>query len=117
MRGASQMQWPKRSFAAAILMLTLYTAYTAGHMRVYSDIGPGPGLFPLVLSILLAILTVIWLLARTDKAEMPERIGWQGCRKTASIVIAIVLSILAMPYLGFTITCCMVMSFITYETG
>jgi hypothetical protein len=113
----SQTKWPKRLFAAAILLLTLYTGYTAGNMRIYSAIGPGPGLFPLALSIILAVLTVIWLLARINKDEIPPAVDWRSYRRSISIVVTVILSTAVMSYLGFFITSCLVMSFITYEIG
>ena len=113
----SQTQWPKRLFAAAILLLTSYTGYTAGNMRIYSAVGPGPGFFPLALSIILAILTIIWLLARIHEDEIPPAVDWRSYRRSFSIVVTVILSTIVMPYLGFFITSCLVMSFITYETG
>jgi putative tricarboxylic transport membrane protein len=117
MQEAPQTNWFKGSFAAAISLLTIYTGYTAAQMSVYSALGPGPGFFPLVLSIILAVLTLLWTLAAVAEDEMPIALDRQSYRKIVAIVIAILLSIVVMRHLGFLITSCFVMSFITFETG
>lgn len=103
--------------AAAIIALSLSAAYTAARMDIYSDYGPGAGLFPLVLSLLLAILTLIWLLTPVRQSEVPEGLARDSVMRVLSIPLAVALSIWWMPFLGFALTSFIAIFAIMIVTG
>ncbi|MDP1990512.1 MAG: tripartite tricarboxylate transporter TctB family protein [Syntrophales bacterium] len=78
-------------------------------LRYYTPLGPGPGFFPLWLSILLAILAVAMFCQATfGKPEaMPADFyaDWKGYLRIGGVVAALVGSIVLMESLGF----CLVM--------
>jgi hypothetical protein len=103
--------------AAAIIAFSLSVAYSASRMDIYSDYGPGAGLFPLVLSLLLAILTLIWLLTPVRESEVPGGLARDGVVRVLSILFAVALSIWWMPYLGFALTSFIAIFAIMIVTG
>lgn len=112
-----QFHWVKSASAASILALSLTVAYLASSMNVYSDYGPGPGFFPLVLSLLISILTLIWLLMPVGEGEIPEALTRDAIARVATILLSVALATWLMPYLGFFVTSCLTIFAITVVTG
>ncbi|HWO74705.1 MAG TPA: tripartite tricarboxylate transporter TctB family protein [Bacillus sp. (in: firmicutes)] len=74
---------------------------------IYSEIGPGPGLFPMILSASLIVLSVFYIISSMRKNRimagdvLPKgKSAWKVLR----IVLAVVLFIIFAPYTGFSIT-------------
>jgi len=69
---------------------------------------PGPGIFPLCLSILLCISGLLWLIYGKGKGEEKVRIDWHGfIRKLAAplkIVVATAAFIFSLNRLGYLVT-------------
>jgi len=112
-----RFHWFKSASAATIVALSISVAYLASQMNIYSDYGPGPGFFPLALSLLLALLTLIWLLQPVSDGEVPEALARDGIARVLTIVVAVVVSIWWMPYLGFVVTSCLAIFAIMVMTG
>jgi len=112
-----RFHWLKSISAAALVAFSIAVAYSASHMSIYSDFGPGAGLFPLVLSLLLAVLTLIWLFTPVRDSEIPEGLSRDGIARVATILLSVVFSIWLMPYLGFTLTSCLAIFVIMIVTG
>ena len=74
--------------------------------NIYSDIGPGPGLFPMLLSGLLIVLSIFFILNSIKKEKVmisdviPKGITlWKVLR----ILLAVAVFILISPFTGFAI--------------
>ena len=93
---------------AAILLLAVFFGYEALQLRYYSELGPGPGFFPLWLSILLGILATIMLVKATVgvREAMPAEFFAEkaGYLRNAAIVCAVIATIALMEWLGFRLT-------------
>ncbi|MFC0272082.1 tripartite tricarboxylate transporter TctB family protein [Metabacillus herbersteinensis] len=90
----------------AILAFAGFIFWQALYFDYYSNIGPGPGLFPIWLSGLLIILSLLFIVSafRTDKIYFSD-VFPKGKQRTKIIRIlgSILLFILISPYAGFTI--------------
>ncbi|MGE5607236.1 MAG: tripartite tricarboxylate transporter TctB family protein [Bacteroidota bacterium] len=91
-----------------LLVLALVLGFQSLQMRYFTSLGPGPGFFPLWLSILMAILAVTMFIQATfGKAGplpanfIPDR---EACKKMGSVVAAIIGVILLLEPLGFCFT-------------
>lgn len=69
---------------------------------------PGPGVFPLCLSILLCISGFFWFIHRKGKGEEKPRIDWHGIAKKLvtplKIVVVTSVFILSLERLGYLVT-------------
>ncbi|MDN5843578.1 MAG: tripartite tricarboxylate transporter TctB family protein [Alcaligenaceae bacterium] len=85
------------AFGASLFIMSLSMSY-------YGKYGPGPGLFPLWISGLLVVLSVMYIIDSIGKESLsfknviPEK---RIVKKLATILGAILFFILAAPYLGF----------------
>jgi hypothetical protein len=66
----------------AFLAFSAYLVFESRQMEYYADLGPGPGFFPFWLGVLLAVLSLVWLVqvsvapARpVDAGVFPDRWG------------------------------------------
>jgi len=112
-----QFHWFKTLSAAALVAFSTVFAVSALQMGVYSDFGPGAGLFPLSLSLILAVLTLLWLLKPLVDSEIPERLSRDGVLRVVTVIGSVLGSILLMPYLGFTLTSSLAIFVIMMVTG
>ncbi|GAA4323331.1 hypothetical protein GCM10023144_04100 [Pigmentiphaga soli] len=95
----------KRLSAVALMALSLAIVCSAVQFGVYSDIGPGPGLFPMVLGALLCLLTVAWLtLPQSGDEGEAEPAPAGGPARAAAVAAIVLFAIVAMPLLGFALT-------------
>lgn len=85
------------AFGASLFVMSL-------SMNYYGKYGPGPGLFPLWISGLLVILSVMYIIDSIGKESLsfknviPEK---RIVKKLATILGAILFFIITAPYLGF----------------
>lgn len=99
------MQRAERIVSAACVLLGLAVAWQAWSMEYLTELGPGPGFFPLWLGIILTGLSLAWLLTALFRADptaaerfLPER---DGLRRILLVVGAICATGLAMEQIGF----------------
>lgn len=90
-----------------ILIFAGVIFWQALSFEIYSNIGPGPGLFPMILSGLLIILSISYIISSLTKDKviisdvLPKgKSLWQVLR----ILIAVALFIIISPFLGFSIS-------------
>lgn len=102
------MTRPYQVTAVVILLLAGFLARESLRLRYYSSLGPGPGFFPLWLSILMVILgaAMFWRAtfgtAEAKPADFhPDRSGYL---RIAAIVGGLIAVILLMEPLGFRLT-------------
>ena len=117
----------RNSLIAGILFLvfSIIVMGTAWSMEYYSSIGPGPGFFPFWLSLILGLLSIIWIIqvARTkkdsdagdnDSGFLPKG---KGLLRILSIVGALAFMILAMDTVGFQLPMFAFLIFLLYVLG
>lgn len=90
------------------LLLAAFLGYHAWRLSYYTPLGPGPGFFPLWISILLALLAAFVFLQATFRqpAALPGDFfaPASGYRRIAAILIALFAVANLMPTLGFRLT-------------
>ena len=91
-----------------LLLLALFIAFESLQLKYYSSLGPGPGFFPLWLSILLAVLAVIMVLKATlGKSDpmpadfLPTR---TGVIRMGVVALSLIGTILCIEPIGFSLT-------------
>lgn len=117
----------RNSLIAGILFLTfsIIVMATAWSMEYYSSIGPGPGFFPFWLSLILGLLSIVWIIqiARTkndsDADEKDTRFlpRGSGLLRLLSIIGALAFMILLMDTVGFQLPMFVFLIFLLYVLG
>jgi hypothetical protein len=76
---------------AVLIVISAYIFLESRSLGIWTDGGPGPGFFPLVLSIALAALSVVWFIqTRRDASEAKpgeNHLGRQAAITTASLIL------------------------------
>jgi hypothetical protein len=84
--------------AVLFLMGAAVTIYSYG-LGLTTSLGPGPGMFPIILGILLMLLPAIWVFQErrepTESTEVPEN------SHLVAVFVSLVLVAAALDYLGF----------------
>ncbi len=107
------MSWASKGGALAMLALSTVAAWASWQLDVWSFIGPGPGLFPMLISGLCMVLATIVLLTPSPPAaegdasdegplEPPERTTF------AMYLVALVALAAGTAWLGLFLTCMLV---------
>ena len=103
------MKRPYQVTSVVVMCMAAFLANASLELRYYTPLGPGPGFFPLWLSILLAILAIamFWQATFGKSDAMPDDFfaGRKGYLRIGAVVAALVGVIALMEPLGF----CLVM--------
>ena len=107
------------------LIFSLTVMIASWSMEYYSSIGPGPGFFPFWLSLILGLLSVVWLIQivrsapRSNKSEGQEKVFPRGeaLFRFLSIIGALCFMVLLMEPLGFQISMFAFMIFLLMVLG
>lgn len=95
--------WLKLTSAAVLVASSSAVAVTAVRMGVYSTIGPGPGLFPAILAVILGLLTVIWLFLPEPQGDS-EPVSRRGLLSVLTVIGGVAAAVFVMDILGFALT-------------
>ncbi|HEX2922537.1 MAG TPA: tripartite tricarboxylate transporter TctB family protein [Chloroflexota bacterium] len=91
------------------------------NLEYYTNLGPGPGFFPLWLSGILAALSLIWVIQQSREPSKPLEEGFIPTRtavfRVVSILGAIVLMGLLMDTVGFQLTALAFLLFLLLVLG
>jgi putative tricarboxylic transport membrane protein len=94
--------------AVACILLAAFVAFEAVRLKFYTTMGPGPGFFPLCLTILLAILAVIMFCQATFGRSESIPKGFfatkMGYARIITILISMIGTVLFFNTLGFRLT-------------
>lgn len=105
----------------AILAFAGAVAYSAAHMRYSTALGPGPGFFPLWLSIILGFLAVMMIFSATFGVPEPMPLDFvvnrQGYGRILAIVAALAGATFALDRIGFASTMLLMNFFILRIIG
>jgi putative tricarboxylic transport membrane protein len=117
----------RSSLVAGIIFLvfSIIVMGTSWSMEYYSSIGPGPGFFPFWLSLILGLLSIIWIIQvlRTGKSshESDSESSFiprgQGLLRLLSIIGALAFMILLMDTIGFQLPMFAFLIFLLYVLG
>ncbi len=101
----------KRTYQISAVLLLLFSAFVAREslrLKYYTSLGPGPGFFPLWLSLLLAVLSGVMLFQATCRAMDPKPHDFfhsrQGYFRILAICGAWIWAVLALEPLGYRVT-------------
>jgi putative tricarboxylic transport membrane protein len=104
MRGLS-VKRPYQIASVTMFCLSAYLAYASLRLRFYTPLGPGPGFFPLWLSILLALLAaaMFWQATFSRPEPMPDDFfpDRTGVLRMGAVVVALIGVIALMESVGF----------------
>jgi putative tricarboxylic transport membrane protein len=102
------MQRAEKVGGLLCLGLALYVMWQAWGMEYYTELGPGPGFFPIWLGLLLGVLSLMWLFAafwRSAKDAAARFLpAWDGCRRIIIIVAAFITVAALLEVIGFQLT-------------
>ena len=103
------------------LAFSAYLVFQSRQMEYYTDLGPGPGFFPLWLGVLLALLSSIWLVqvSRGPKGTLEEGFipAWQGALRVLAVLAAMALFGWVVEDLGFQLTMLIFLGFLLMVLG
>jgi putative tricarboxylic transport membrane protein len=105
----------------AFLAFSVYLVFESRQMEYYADLGPGPGFFPFWLGVLLAVLSVVWLVQVSVAPARPVDVGvfpdrW-GTLRVVAILATLVLFGWAVDELGFQLTMLLFLAFLLTVLG
>ncbi len=90
-------------------------------MKYYTNVGPGPGFFPLWISLLLAAMAVLLFYQATFRPQDPKPDGFHPTRsgyvRMAAIVVALAGTVVLMNPLGFRLTMLAFLLFLLFTLG
>jgi putative tricarboxylic transport membrane protein len=101
----------QRVYQIASLVFLAFSAYlilASRQMEYYADLGPGAGFFPFWLGMLLAVLSIVWLVqvsigpkSPLEKGFIPDR---RGQIRILAVLVAMALFGWVVDFLGFQLT-------------
>lgn len=90
------------------LAFSVYLVFKSRQMEYYADLGPGAGFFPFWLGMLLAVLSITWLIQVSTGPKVPMEKGFipdrQGLIRILSVLAAMALFGWVVDLLGFQLT-------------
>lgn len=107
--------------AVILMLISAYFAWESLSMNFYTSIGPGPGFFPLFISIALGLLSVLFLIGTTVRPREPLPADFYASRAAylhiGAVSLALIGTIFLMERLGFRITILLFYLFIFVSFG
>jgi putative tricarboxylic transport membrane protein len=99
------MREAERVVAALSMLLGFAVVWQSWRMEYLTELGPGPGFFPLWMGLILTGLSGVWLLSalwratpETDRRFLP---AWNGLRRILLVLGALIGVGLALEFVGF----------------
>ncbi len=114
----------KRPYQVASVVLIVFSAFVAQEslrMRYYTPLGPGPGFFPLWVSLLLGSMAAIMLFRVSFRAAGPMPDGFlpsrEGYLRMGAILLALVATVVLLKPVGFRLTMLSFLLFLLFALG
>ncbi|MBS0447066.1 MAG: tripartite tricarboxylate transporter TctB family protein [Proteobacteria bacterium] len=110
----------ERDFWSGLMFIVIGVVFAigAGHYPMGTSAKPGAGYFPIILSVILALLgAVVLFKSLTFEADGGDRIGVIAWRPLLVVVASIALFGLALPRLGMFITIPLVVLLVSFAGG
>ncbi len=105
----------------AFLAFSLYLIFASRQMKYYVDVGPGPGFFPFWLGVVLAALSIVWLIQVSTRPAGSMEAGFipdrRGAIRILSILVAMALFGWVVDDVGFQITMLVFLVFLLTALG
>ena len=102
------MKWPHLVAGVLLFSFAVAVGVESSQLNYWTALGPGPGFFPLWLSVLLATLSLLLFVRSLRSADvqipegfLPDRAGWL---KIAIVLGAMVAVVLLLERVGFRLT-------------
>lgn len=84
-----------------LLAVAAYAGFSARGLGIWTPEGPGPGFFPLVLAVGLALLSVAWLVQTRGRVAVEEAGGGTWSRSALITFASLIVVAATLNYLGF----------------
>jgi putative tricarboxylic transport membrane protein len=114
----------KRPYQITGLVLVVFAAFMVREsmeLQLYTYLGPGPGFFPLIVSVLTGLLGLAMLLQATFRTSEPMPPDFYpsggGLLRIAAIVVSLAVVTFAIEPLGFRLTMLGSLLFLLYTLG
>ncbi len=115
------MKRPYQVTAVVILFLAAFVARESLELKFYTTIGPGPGFFPLLVSILVGFLGAAMLFHASFRVSDPMPADFiappAGYLRVGAILVAVIAVIILMKPLGFRLTMTAFLAFLLLAFG
>jgi len=115
------MKRPNQIAAVVLILFSIFTAREALDMTYDTPLGPGPGFFPLWISIFVGILSAIMLYQATfhrsdPMAEdfLPSKVGYF---RVVAVTLGMIFVVVTMPDLGNQLSMFVFLLFMLYALG
>jgi putative tricarboxylic transport membrane protein len=115
------MQWTYRTAALCFVALSAFVVWESWSLEYYTNLGPGPGFFPLWLGVAMGGFSLVWLVqvcgrkgSPEDAAFLPER---KGIVRILSTLAALVVMAGLMNQLGFQLAMFLFLVFLLVGLG
>ena len=119
--GEQAMRRVDQVVGAAFLLFAVAVFFKAQGLRYFTSIGPGPGFFPIWLSVLLAFLAVLLVVRSTMESGAPLEPDFiptrSGALRMGAVLLSLVGVILLFDWLGFSVTMFFVLLFLIISLG
>src|SRR5690625_1209482 len=100
------------------LSFSSYLIYSALQWNIYTDLGPGPGLLPLLLGGSLLVLSGLWLLKICPgDADSERKISKSAYLRMGVVILLYLFAIFGMETLGFPLTAFIITAVSMYVLG
>ena len=110
-----------RTAALCFVALSAYVVWESRDLEYYTNLGPGPGFFPLWLGVVMGALSLAWLVQSSGKSGKPEDRAFlpprAGIVRILSILAALAAMAGFMTLLGFQLTMFLFLVFLLMVLG
>lgn len=107
--------------ALGFVALSAFVVWESWNLEYYTNLGPGPGFFPLWLGIVLGGLSLIWLVQVCRRSRRAKDVAWfpqrTGLVRILSILAALVVTAGLMNLLGFQLMMFLFLVFLLIVLG
>ena len=103
LEGGATVRQPVAERVAQLVLLAVaaYAGFSARGLGIWTPEGPGPGFFPLVLAVGLALLSVAWLVQTRHQVPAEEAEGHTLSRAAVVTFASLLVVAATLDYLGF----------------
>jgi putative tricarboxylic transport membrane protein len=115
------MQRIHQAAALCFVALSVFVVWESWNLEYYTNLGPGPGFFPLWLGITIGGLSLVWLVQVSGRKGRPKDVGFlpqrAGIVRILSILAALTAIAGVMNLLGFQLTMFLFLVFLLRVLG
>ncbi len=115
------MQRIHQTAALGFLVLSAFVVWGSWNLEYYTNLGPGPGFFPLWLGVALGAVSLVWLIQVSGRTGRPKNAAFLpqrgGIVRILSVLAALVAIAVLMNVLGFQLAMFLFLVFLLLVLG